>query len=561
MTAKTTFSIRGRNPDVLTCIANLSNDEVFTPPEFANKMLDSVAAAWASANGGEDIFSNTEIKFLDPFAKSGVFLREITSRLTKGLEDSIPDLNDRVDHILTKQVFGIGVTELTSQLSRRSLYCSKLANGEHSIAKSFTKPDGNIWFERTEHFWAGGTPSGLKVMNDKGETVDQLLGAKCKMCGASKSSLDRGDDFETHAYALLHTDDINKLISEIFGADMHFDVIIGNPPYQLSTGSTGGAGVQAKPIYNQFVEQAKTLDPRYLCMVTPSRWFSGGMGLENFRQGMLQDNRLRVIHDFPDSSEVFPGTQIKGGVSYFLWDRDTPGLVSVSTYDKGTLVSNAERALIEEGCDVFIRYNEGVAILKKVMNFERDAKSATVSLPESKRFMSLVSSIGAFGLDTRFQGRAQSEPGDIQVFRNGGVGYVSLSEIPKEQDAIKWWKVFIARAGSGSDSFPHSILGKPFVGAPGTASSWTYMHIGPFKNQNEAENARRYIATKFFRFLVLLHKPTQDATRSVYSFVPKQDFSKSWTDEILYEKYGIDSEEQNFIDSMIRPMELEGIED
>lgn len=338
---------------------------------------------------------------------------------------------------------------------------------------------------------------------------------------------------------------------------MQFDVIIGNPPYQMSTGGTGGAGVQARPIYNNFVEQAKSLEPRYLCMVTPSRWFSGGMGLDSFRESMLNDNRLRTIHDFPDSNDVFPGTQIKGGVSYFLWERDNRGEVAVTTHDKGVVLPTATRPLLEPGCDVFIRYNEGVSILRKVFKAEAKDSKKDLALPSDKQFMGLVSSIGAFGLDTTFRGKDKAGANDVTVYRNGGIGYINRRELTKETDAIDWWKVFIPRAGSGSDAFPHPILGKPFVGAPGTASSWTYMHIGPFKNKKQATNAMGYITTKFFRFLVLLHKPTQDATRAVYTFVPKQDFSEEWTDEKLYEKYGITKDEIAFIESMIRPMELD----
>ena len=529
------FTLQGHNPDVLTCIANLSNDEVFTPPEFANQMLDTLEQSWASSNDGENIWSNKEVTFLDPCTKSGVFLREIVKRLNEGLTQEIPDLTERINHILTKQVFGIGITELTSLLARRSVYCSKYANGIHSIARTFTNDNGNIWFERTEHTWANG---------------------KCKYCGASKTEYARTKELETHAYAFIHTENIKSQLSKMFGAKMQFDVIIGNPPYQMSTGGTGGAGVQARPIYNTFVEQAKSLEPRYLCMVTPSRWFSGGMGLDSFRESMLNDNRLRTIHDFPDSNDVFPGTQIKGGVSYFLWERDNRGEVAVTTHDKGVVLPTATRPLLEPGCDVFIRYNEGVSILRKVLKAEAKDSKKNLALPSDKQFMGLVSSIGAFGLDTTFRGKDKAGANDVTVYRNGGIGYINRRELTKETDAIDWWKVFVPAAGSGSDGFPHSILGKPFVGAPGTASSWTYMHIGPFKNKTQATNAANYVTTRFFRFLVLLHKPTQHATRTVYTFVPKQDFSEAWTDEKLYEKYGVTKDEITFIESMIRPMEL-----
>jgi len=177
-------------------------------------------------------------------------------------------------------------------------------------------------------------------------------------------------------------------------------------------------------------------------------------------------------------------------------------------------------------------------------------------LSPDEQFMALVGSIGAFGLDTTFKGRDKARKGDVKVYRNSGIGFIGRNEILKETKAIGWWKIYIPRAGSGSDSFPHSILGKPFVGEPESVSSWTYMHIGPFKNEKEAMNAKTYIATRLFRFLVLLHKPTQDATRAVYTFVPLQDFSKSWTDEKLYKKYKLTIEEITFVESLIRPMVL-----
>ena len=548
------FTLRGHNPDVLTCIANLSNDEVFTPPEFANQMLDTLAVAWADANDGADIWGNPDVTFLDPFTKSGVFLREIVRRLTDGLILTIPDLTERVDHILTHQVFGIGITQLTALLARRSVYCSKFANGPHSIARSFTTEDGNIWFERTEHTWGGGKRE-FRADPLNSEEVAVYTNRKCIYCGAGEDDYARGDDLETHAYAFIHTDDIKARMGELFGDNMQFDVIIGNPPYQLST---GGHGVQARPIYQQFVDQAKKLDPRFLTMVVPSRWFSGGMGLDAFRESMLNDDRLRSIDDFLSAADVFPGVGLKGGVCYFLWERDQPGSCQVTTHFNGWEDSTATRPLLEAGADVFIRFNEGVSILKKVMEVETGS-SDSVLLPEGKRFMELVSSIGAYGLDSTFRGRDRRSPGDLAVYRNGGVGYIARSEVLKEQHSFDSWKVFIGRAAPGTgnkDTYPHRIISTPFLGEPGSISSWTYMYIGPFGSKREAESVLSYLSCRLTRLLILLHKPSQDTTKRVYTFVPVQDWNQTWTDELLYERYGLSDEEIAFIERVVRPMDL-----
>jgi hypothetical protein len=534
MTTQASFSMRGRNPDVLTCIANLSNDEVFTPPELANRILDMLAEAWAADHGGADLWADQTVTFLDPFTKSGVFLREIARRLTAGLAHGIPDLQTRVNHILTKQVFGIGITRLTSMLARRSVYCSKHADGEHSIAKGFDSDAGNIWFERTEHAWANG---------------------KCTFCGASQAALDRGEGMETHAYAFIHTNDIKTRVTELFGEDMQFDVIIGNPPYQLND---GGYGTSAAPIYQLFVEQAKTLEPRYLSMIIPARWFAGGKGLDEFRGSMLGDNRLRSIDDFLSASDVFPGVGLKGGVCYFLWDRDNPGLCSVSTHFKDWPVSNVSRLLLEEGADVFIRFNEGLSILKKVVSNET-GQSESLLLPDSKRFDRLVSSRKPFALETTFKGKATKRADDVLIYQNGGTGYVARNAVPSGFELIDKWKIYVGRAAPGTgnrDTYPHRILSTPFIGEPGSICSETYLCIGPFDTQAEAESALSYLTCRLTRLLILLHKPSQDTTRKVYTFVPKQDWNKNWTDADLYAKYRITANEIEFIEKVVRPMDL-----
>ena len=534
MNQQVSFTLRSRNPDVLTCIANLSNDEVFTPPELASRMLDMLTEAWATDHGGASLWANKNVRFLDPFTKSGVFLREITKRLTDGLVQEIPDLKERVNHILTQQVFGIGITRLTSLLARRSVYCSKHANGKHSVAHGFNDDSGNIWFERTEHTWVAG---------------------KCTFCGASQAALDRGKAMETHAYAFIHTDNIKTRVTELFGEYMQFDVIIGNPPYQLND---GGYGTSAAPIYQLFVEQAKALEPRYLSMVIPARWFAGGKGLDEFRESMLADNRLRSIADYLSAADVFPGVGLKGGVCYFLWNRDQTGLCEVSTHFKDWPVSTACRSLLEKGADVFIRFNEGLSILKKVVSIET-GQSESLLMPENKRFDRLVSSRKPFALETTFKGKATKRAGDVLIYRNGGTGYIAKGSITAGTHLIDKWKIYMGYAAPGTgnkDTYPHRIISTPFIGEPSSICSETYLCLGPFDTQSEAENALSYLSCRLTRLLILLHKPSQHVTRKVYTFVPIQEWTKRWTDEDLYAKYSITASEIEFIEKVVRPMDL-----
>lgn len=536
---KAVFSLASHNPDVLTCIANLSNDEVFTPPEFANRMLDTLELAWAESNGGASLWADPSVTFLDPFTKSGVFLREITARLTAGLADQIPDLHDRVNHILTKQVFGIGITTLTSLLARRSVYCSKIADGPHSIAKSFNRDWGNIWFERTEHTWSG---------------------EKCAYCGASKSEYSRSGDLETHAYAFIHASDIKRRINELFGADMQFDVVIGNPPYQLDD---GGAGASAMPIYQKFVDSAKALEPRFLTMIVPSRWFAGGRGLNAFRAEMLADDRIRSISDYFDSRDVFPGVDVAGGVCYFLWNRDDRGECVVSSHHRGGQ-SDVRRPLLEPGTDIFIRLNEGIAILRKVVAEDTGRPALSLVLPPGRRFVDQVSGQKPFGLRTFYRGSStKNAPDDVVVLQSGGRGWAARSEITEATHLIDRWKVFTSKssaehAGQSDRDGRRKVLSMTGVLEPGSVVTETYILLGDFDSESEARNCLSYVSTKFFRFLLLLRAAGQDIPRGTYSFVPTQDFSRAWTDVDLYEKYGITDDEIAFIESMVRPMDSAG---
>ena len=516
------LGLKTHNPDVLTCIANLSSDEVFTTPEFANQMLDLLAKGWAEAHDGANIWENPTVRFLDPFTKSGVFLRQITTRLTEGLAVEYPDLSERVDHILTKQVFGIGITTLTSLLARRSLYCSKYANGKHSIATSFTNPNGNIWFESTEHTWVKG---------------------RCAYCGATEQTLDRGEDLETHAYAFIHAIDIKKRLANIFGAVMQFDVIIGNPPYQLSDGGGGGS---ARPIYHQFIQQAIKLDPRFVVMVTPSRWFSGGRGLDDFRAEMLADRRLRAIVDFIIDKDAFPKVNVNGGVNYFLWDRDHEGDCTITTVAPGGKAGVPETRALDE-FDIFIRRNEAVSILRKVR-----AKNEPT-------FAKRVSSLKPFGLRTYYHGvDTKTATKDIKLYGSGKVTWVAKSDLIVNAQWADKWKVMLARATDGNENFPLPIWDQagPFVSAPGEACSETYLVAALAHDQAEAKHIAAYMRTSFFRFMVSIRKISQDNKADIFSFVPDLPTDKDWTDTELYERYGLTSDEIAYVESQIRDMKF-----
>lgn len=498
------------NPDVLSCLANLSNDEVFTPPHVVNKMLDMLP---------QELFQNPNTTFLDPACKTGVFLREIAKRLITGLKPQIPDLKERIDHIFHKQLYGIAITELTSLLSRRGVYCSKYPNSEFSVTK-FDDAEGNIRYRNIKHSWVNG---------------------KCKYCGTSKETVlggsERGQTLESHAYEWIHT----LKPEEIF--NMKFDVIISNPPYQLSD---GGAGASARPIYNIFVEKAIKLNPRFITMIIPSRWFAGGKGLDDFRDLMINNKHMRVICDYLDAADCFPGVEIKGGINYFLWDKEYSGDCEVKTVKNNKIVSSANRPMKETDSDVFIRFNEAVEILHKVQQHRE------------KSFSNCVSARQPFALTTTFVGKKTPFTGSVRIYERGGCSYISKEKIIRNREWLDQYKVLISKAYNAGDGFPHQVINKPFIADKESACTETYIVIGPFKDKIICSNVISYIQTKLFRFLVLLKKSSQNAAKGVYGFVPIQDFSKPWKDEELYAKYGITDEEITFIDSMIRPMDLTG---
>lgn len=497
------------NPDVLSCLANLSNDEVFTPPELVNQMLDMLPS---------ELWENKDATFLDPVTKSGVFLREIAKRLNAGLAKQIPDPQTRINHIFKHQLYGIAITELTSLLARRSVYCSKAANGLRAVSDVFDSEQGNIRYERVAHTWRNG---------------------KCTYCGASQEVYDRDIALENHAYQFIHTDEPQKL----FGKNMKFDVIVGNPPYQLNVGVEKEN--YAIALYHKFVQQAKKLTPHFLIMIIPARWYAGGRGLDDFRAEMLSDNHIRKIYDYPDATDCFAGIDLAGGACYFLWDRDSVGHCAVTTVTGKNKTSTMLRPLLEERCNTFIRFNESIPILRKV--------AAQTELT----FDDLVSPQTPFGLTSTFKNyKSKSFENAVKLHTSSGIGYIKLEDVPRNHQWIAGWKVYISKAYGERGQYPYLFLGKPFLGENNSCCTQTYLLLGPFTSRHTSENVMSYIQTRFFRFFVMLKKNTQDAMRDKYSLVPNQDFNESWTDEKLYKKYGLTQEEIDFIESMIRPMEL-----
>ena len=498
------------NPDVLSCIANLSNDEVFTPPELANKIIDMLP---------QELFENPDTTFLDPCCKSGVFLREIAKRLIKGLEPQIPDLEKRIEHIFSKQLFGIAITELTSLLSRRSVYCSKYPSSEWS-AYQFPedKPQGNIIYQRIKHTWKDG---------------------KCVYCGASKSEYDRGSELETHAYQFIHNLDVKKVFN------MKFDVIIGNPPYQLSDGGSG-TGISAKPLYHLFVETAKKLSPRYISMIIPSRWFAGGKGLNEFRSMMLESKNISTMVDYPKSRDCFPGVDIAGGVCYFLWDSMYSGkckLVSRQGHSEITRDRNLNEF------SIFIRDNIGIDIIHKILDSSKDYMD------------SVVYSRNPFGFVSSDRGNKTEFQGAVKLHSSDGVGYVTRQAILKNADLLDNYKVIIGKVNpdrggvNNASDGKMNVITKVRILEPNEVMTETYLLLATFKDKTQAENCATYYRTKFARLLISLTLSSMNITKDNFQFVPIQDFSKPWTDEELYAKYGLNEKEITFIESMIRPME------
>lgn len=515
-------------PDVLSCLADLSNDEVLTPPTIVNEMLDLLP---------QELFKNPNTKILDPCCKSGVFLREAAKRFIEGEREQFKSLQECIDWIFHNQLYGVAITELTSLLARRSVYCSKYPNSPYSITQfDAYEIQGNILYQRVEHKWEG--------------TGDKK---RCSFCGASAKELDRGSALETHAYEFIHIDDPEELFN------MKFDVIIGNPPYQLETG--GGteekkSATQAKPIYHKFIEQAKKLHPKYISMIIPARWYNGGMGLNQFRTDMLSDKSLVRLVDYNNSKDCFQGVDIAGGVCYFLWDRDNPSENCRITNITGDGTNTLERPLSEFG-SFFVRANDSISIIKKVLS------QADSFMNES------VSAIDTFGIPSKEKGHKDRRSGDVKLlhsvgYNDQGNSYIELAKIKKNQNLINKFKVKISimvpqggEVGIKPENGYRSIS-TPQIVPPGMVDTFSYLNIGFFDTEEEAQNLISYISTKFARYLLRSTYSSVHVSKENFCFVPSMDMKKKWTDDQLYDRFNLDDSERALIEKTMRPMDLNG---
>lgn len=495
-------------PDILDCLAQLSNDEVPTPPRIARDMLNLLPA---------EVWTNPDYRWLDPACKSGVVLREAAARLLDGLADWEPDFDKRRDHIFHNMLYGTSITTMTGMIARRSLYCARDASSDLSVVR-FDNPDGNLPFIACKHTF----------VNDR-----------CTIC-RGPADLER-EGRENYAYAFIHdaypTEEMR---------DMKWDIVVTNPPYQLST---EGYGATASTIYHLFVEKAIALDPKYVVMITPSRWFSGGKGLNDFRDRMIHDRRIAAMVDNPKIFDCFPGVKIRGGVSYFLWDRDHDGDCAFTTRIEGRTVSVAARDL-RDGDGVLVRDNRAMTIIAK-------AKAGATETAESR-----CNVTKPFGLTMRSNYKGSvAEPfeGAVPLIYNNRIGYSRPDQIQRNHEWIDRWKVLLPMASSGDTPVDDHgrivdvVLGEPIALAPGSACTQTYFIVGMFDTAQETENYAHYIATKFVRFLVLQRKTTQHVTPDRFRFVPMLDMTRRWTDDDLYAHFGLTEDEIDYIEASIKP--------
>lgn len=479
------------------------NGEVFTNEREVKAMCDLVNTE----------INNVESRFLEPTCGEGAFLTEILRRKLNTVNQKYGQVSQdciKYSIVAIASLYGVDILQDNVEICRQKLY--------------------NIWHREY--------PDADKQICD---TVILILN-KNIICGDILVRKQSNEEQIKFIKWIFNDDnllkpceyELSKMVCE--NSDFRFDVVIGNPPYQIMD---GGGKASATPIYNLFVEQAKELSPKFITMIIPSKWFSGGKGLEKFRTSMLNDDRIRVLVDYTDSKDCFSGVDVAGGVCYFLWDRDNRGKCKVTNIVNDR-ESVSERYLNEH--KVFVRYSDSVSIINKVDMF----KEPTMD--------NMVSARCPFGLPSN---TTPEENGDLRLRCNKGFGKISSEKITKGEDVVDKWKVLTSHvsydhAGRPGKDGKRRVISVIEVVPPMTVCTDTYLVVGSFDNKEYAENLKTYLSTKFVRFLIAQVALAQQISRGVFAFVPVQDFSLAWTDEKLYAKYALTKEEINFIESTIK---------
>jgi len=325
--------------------------------------------------------------------------------------------------------------------------------------------------------------------------------------------------------------------------NMKFDAIVGNPPYQVMDG--GGTGSSAVPIYQKFVQLAKKLTPNYISMIMPAKWYTGGKGLDDFREEMLNDKRIAFLADFDDSRICFPTADIAGGVCYFRWASYHNTLCHfVSVRKDGR--SERERKL-NEG-DVFIRDLGALDIIHKVQALHE------------RNMSEQVFSRNPFGFTSNYEGKTQPFANSIKMFTSKGWVYASKDEITSNANVIGAWKTIMSKAGAehagqADNNGMKKVISRIDVLAPEEICSESYLLLGCYDTKEEAINLVSYMKTRLVRFLLSNLLLTQNIAKDKFQLIPLQDFKQTWTDNKLYQKYGITESEQQYIEALIKPIE------
>lgn len=522
--------------DILETINNVGNDEVFTPRKVVDRMLDSLP---------EEVWHNPDYRWLNPASKTGIFEREIAIRLDEGLRDIIPDVEIRRKHILQDMIFSIGQTKFTANVARRTLYyccqanrpCDGIMEDGHYV-NGYAIGNGT-WFDDAEG-------------NVKTPCSDHMLRkGKCIYCGISEKSkyLD-ANQREKYSYDFIHCgpgDELQTyLANRFFKGDksVKFDVIIGNPPYQLNDGG-GLNGSSAKPIYQLFVENAISIKPKYICMIIPAKWYSGGKGLDKFREHMLTCQHMSHLIDYDNFKLVFPTVELAGGVCYFLWNSDYINNVCLITNVSDKCENTEKRALNQ--FPVFIRNNCAVNIVDKIV-------SQYASFLNEK-----VSARLPFNITTTYKPKKQGIP--CFFTQKDGVKFVDQNDVIDKERVLDKWKFLIPKAPiAGQTDFSKPIGfyydGNTVIAKPGECCSESWLVAGAFNTKQEAEYFKSYIFTKIVRFLILQTVVSQNMTRKNFIFVPDLiNYNRVYDDSYLRKKWKITDAEWSLIESKIRNIE------